>query len=223
MAQGRDIFSKRSIDRANYFDTDRSYYADPEYQLMTRQLLKQGNIGFDFYRYRIKYMQSSWYDPIGEKIISELDNLSKRALNGEIGAFELYRELLTKHLAHIDVVLFAQEKSKEDKRFGSAKIYDRVARGIVQNVLASGNGNTPEDAFDIITFGEETMLFAQLGLRPLSTEHKVRGMREFNHYIVEEVGTGKKREVFINVYYPMSKIRFDKAREEDRRNPLERR
>ncbi len=231
VAHAQAIDSKKETvtgESFNYFDFSRAYLADPQYSHLARRALRDQPARFDFGEFRIRYMQSSWYDPIGEDVQRKMLALAEQAQDKKADdpkreeAFKSFRELVDKHLANLDVVIMAREMAKEDKRFGDEKAYGWLADGIMRDVMASGDGFSRDGAYDVITFAEETRIFVTLGLKILSTEYQRRGIREHNRHIAEDIKTGQKREVYVNVRFPMSKLRYEKKKMEENRNPLTR-
>ncbi len=217
-----------AVERFNYFDFSRTYLADPKYRYMARRALNERPPKFDFGEFRLRYMQSTWYDPLAEDTEKALLALADQARNAQEAGEreELYgrfRGLAHNHLANLGVMITLADLAKEDKNFGDEETYRWLLDGLMRDILASGDGKSRDTAYDVITFTEETQLLAHLDVEPLSVEYERRGLREHNRHLVRDNKTGLERELYVSVRFPMSKLRYEQKIIERNKDPLARR
>ena len=200
-------------------DYRQSYLANPYYNQMATEALEHKPPRFDFMKFRSYYSQTRQYDPMGTRILKDLDELAFIVMNDddpERAATALfgYKTLVKDHLAHIDVVLHALALAREDRRFGDYKFYQWVRDGLMNTVVISGDGYTLAGAYDVITLSEETMLFNRMGFQQIDSQMVKESIVYYNMHDIVDVNTGEKRAVFVNTSIPM---RYLEALEKDRK------
>ena len=185
-----------------------TFMVDPYYNKMVREAIRDRPERFDFMRFRSLYSRSSFYDPIGEDALREINALAYAAMNEEDeeraqGALFGYQTRVSEHMAHIDVVLQALSLARQDKRFGDAQFFEWMRDGLVKTVVISGDGYSLKGAYDVITPSEEVLLFRRLGFRSLETKNVKQGGLFYNIHTVEQAGEADSRVVFVNTTIPL--------------------
>ena len=191
---------------------ERAYIANPRYEFMAQQASKYMSDYFQFGQFRGYYMQTRQYDPIGDQTVERLQNLAYEVQEGidqqEVSdALVSYRKLVWEHLANLRVVLQALALSKIDARFGNPKFFSWLRDGLVHDVMISGTGKSLDEAYDVITLSEETIIFGRLGVRRLSTQAAQEGYYDYNMHEVEDLRTGQHWTLFVNTTHPMRFLR----------------
>lgn len=196
--------------------TSYSYRADPQYEHMVRQLIEHIPQTFNFGQFRTVYARTSFYDPIGEIsrdalleqafIVQTSDDITKIK-----AALKSYHKLLNTHLANMNVLLQAIALSRDDKRLGNTQWLIKIKKGLLDNILSTGDGKTLKTAYDVITLGEEDMLLAYLGFDVQETEYKNQHMLRYNIHIGHFIDypDPKRPEgipLFVNISIPIRHI-----------------
>jgi len=168
---------------------------------------------FSFDRFRVQYVSTSQYDPFGDDTRERLLAFAYIALHSEDEqkagqALADYKKLVADHLAHIGVVSQVLGLAEEDQRLGSPEFFRWMRAGLVHEVLTSGDGRTLAHAYDVMTFDEETMLIAHLGLKLIKTETRHSGRVRYNMHSVEDRKTGQRWTLFVDATYPLSKAEY---------------
>lgn len=196
-----------------------AHRATPIYDHMARTILRKYPIPrFDFMYFRSLYTQTRQYDPIGEDVLERMDRLSYTVVSDpdpEKSGMALleYQALVADHLAHLGVVMRAAALAREDKRFGNPDFFQWVKAGLLQSVTISGNGRSLDEAYDVITLAEETMLLQTLGYKLIRTLPRQESAVYYNMNEIEDLRTGEKWTLFVNTTYPM---RFLAAQEKEK-------
>ncbi len=116
------------------------------------------------------YSLTKQYQPIADPV---LDEMSKYALiveessdRSEINTALLsYTSLLKSHLVNLNVLSFAITMSHIDVRFGDKYFLQKIRDILVSNLLSKPEykGKRPENAYHIVTYGEETRILEEIG------------------------------------------------------------
>lgn len=136
--------------------------------------LKGGDRTVDFKALRMAYAESKGYNPYGGA--SEARRAMFAALNAK--KFEEALKQADKALErnYLDIMghVVAQAAQRELGHADKADFHRFVAIGLVNSILASGDGKKEETAYVVISTDEEYALFQVLGLHPMgqSLAHK---------------------------------------------------
>lgn len=187
---------------------DESYRANPRYDHMVREASKHQSDNFRFGIFRSYYKDTRQYDPLAEELIDKMFEYSYIVQNDPdedkaSQALESYQALVLDHLANLQVVAQVLSLSKIDQRFGNPEFFTWMMRGLIADVKRSGNGDTLQDAYDVITLAEENVLFGQLGVKRIETKAAQEGFYHYNMHEVKDIRTGQSRTVFVNTTIPM--------------------
>lgn len=198
--------------------------AEPRYKQMVRQLLTHIPYNFNFGAFRRIYARTSFYDPIGEDardlllkhafVVDTSENVSevKEALSN-------YHDVLQTHLANINVVLQAIALSRTDKRLGNTEWLLKVKKGLLKNLLDTGDGKTLNTAYEVVTLAEETLLLSHLGFAIEDTAYKSQHMIKYHLHIGQFIDNPNPNmpngvPLFVNVSIPMRHIEKQKEEKE---------
>lgn len=192
----------------NYFDYDHAWYADARYADILAQARAMPP-GFPFISLRLLYMQSSLYDPLGEEPRAALLGAAKIARESadaaeNFRALSQARAILRDHAGNLAIVSLGEGLCRADKRLGDAKFYAWLRDGILRDVLASGDGSSPENAYDVVTMEEEAQLLRALKFKPSSVETVHEGSEWYNMYPFSRAAAAGA--LFVNITYPLSKL-----------------
>ena len=175
----------------------------------------------DFGYMRYLYTRMAFYEPetdlLLEQLFAKANSIktfkSQNGLDAYQKAVEDYSEFITMHMAHSDIMWGASILAAENPIFGSSDLYLKTYQALRRSLLGSGDGKTPESAYKILTWGEEKILLAALGLQSIETEAVSSDIARYNIHRVYNPKTDKSFILFINTTFPMH-VREQRRREE---------
>jgi hypothetical protein len=196
---------------------DSSHVANPHYDFMVRAATTKMSDTFRFGHFRSLYSETRQYDPLGDDVVEQMQELAYRVQTAEKfeergEALQEYRELVMAHLANMRVIAQALSFSKLDSSFGSPNFFNWLRKGIMRDILAKGDGDTLKTGYSVITLSEETALIGQLGYTVIDTQSANEGAYYYNMHEVEHIKTGEKKTLFVNTSIPM---RFVNRKQEE--------
>lgn len=193
--------------------------AGPYYRMLARQALEEQPKDFSFAMFRGRYAMTVQYDPEAhtalERLLGDAYQLQEGAKDpaARAAAAVDYNKVLFDHLANIDVVTQALSLARQDTRLGDAKALEWIRAGLAQSVMQSGTGKTLNEAYDILTLGEETALLAGLGVQVLRTDARESGGTYYNMHLVRDSASGEEYTVFTDLSRPMRCLEEKRALE----------
>ena len=186
------------------------YIGNLMYAEMARRLMEEDGVNVDFVILRSQYIKSDYYDPIGDETLDRLQILAILAQTStdpqdKAQLLAAYKMLLQRHIAHLGIVAQAIVFSKQSPMFGDLQKLQKIRNGLVNSIVTTGNGQTPETAFEIITLAEETAVLRNARYKVVKTDHLEQGIMRYNvHEIITDDGI--KGVAFMNVTFPMKHL-----------------
>lgn len=176
--------------------------ADDAYlSAVDRSVKTRGSV--DWKNVRALYVKSSFYDPYGgaQAIWYALQRAGQQiVLDPSKSNVEEYKKLLRRHFAHYRSHLQAIDFSKKTASPHIDHAFEVDAlKGIIESISSTGDGKSPETAFDVIDPAEEHMI-----LKAFRYQLKGQDFRQMGgHYwdVLKYVNpmTGEVGEMFFNV------------------------
>lgn len=193
-------------------------------KLVTGVLAGKEDVAIKMYALRSYYPKTPHYDPFAKSL---LDKMTLYAYMIDISddiievneAADKYRNLVNEHMANIDVIDYALMLSRLDVRFGDAVFLEEV-RDAIRNtwdIDLKKDGSSPDRAFRVVTYGEETYLLEKLGVKVESSEIYEVGR---NFYNVHEVSSEEEGnyQLFFNVTQPIRNVSMMRSIREKENN-----
>ena len=156
---------------------------------------KEGDPGTDYMALRRAYVLLPIYDPFGQKtkglIQDAEDAYVKKDCKTALGKF---REAIAINFTLSDAHALSADCMEQlgDKK-GEAR-EDTVAKGLFYSIIASGNGHTPQTAFDVVTRHEEGVVIQTAGLNVTGQSLAVSKVGPIDKIEVTDPQTGKKAQ-----------------------------
>ena len=164
--------------------------------------VKNGNTNIDFKAFRIAYTQTPLYNPY------KVDDSTQiiRAINEKDYPQMLkYADIiLEKNFTDLDAhyaSMIAYEKLGDQKRFN---FHRTVLFKLLDSIIKSGDGKTPETALQVITIREEYMVMMILQLRQKSQAIKQIGDKSYDVFEVFDVKNNQPSSVYFDISIPYS-------------------
>jgi hypothetical protein len=167
-----------------------------EYQALLERV-KKSDMSVDFTKLRRLHTQLDTYDPYGVESQADLSNAFASGDPKQV-KWLAERNLETNYL---DLDAHAAAAAAAD-RLGERAAADHhryVLQGVVDSVLASGDGKTPETAYTVVAISEEYATMAKLGLEVMGQALVRDGEHAYDLLHGMDPGTKATREVYFNI------------------------
>ena len=167
--------------------------------------VRQSDESVDFLQLRRLYAESEAYSPYRDD--AEESMIAAFSASDYEGALKIAREILARNYMNLEA------------HFGSTVICDAlgdtkcaahhsyVARGILQSIAASGDGQTPATAYVVVSTPEEYALARALGVEVLR-QALIRSDdgHAYDLLTVRDKRTGQERQLYFNVDLALSAL-----------------
>tara|TARA_R110002072_G_scaffold180003_1_gene336125 strand:- start:343 stop:1098 length:756 start_codon:yes stop_codon:yes gene_type:complete len=186
--------------------------ADGSYQQTLQEFNKSPeDLKNNILRLRGIYPRTSRYAPFAKQVIDKLVgyayivDTSKDSLELNT-ALDDYRTLLDYHITNLDVLDLAITMARINIQFGDEQYFQTIKDGITAYITKRGkNGLTPDSAYKVLTYGEETYLLALTGgTIKKSLLYDVNG-RYFNVHDIE-LPDGSPTQIYVDVTTPIVNV-----------------
>ena len=165
---------------------------------------------------RIAYSLTPDYDPFSTSTIKKLTFFAYTADMSEDPtevnqALEDYRELLYRHLGNLDVIDYALTLARANPIYGDALRLKEIRDALRKDILSREmSGESPEEAYRVMTYGEETFL---LGERNVTVDKSEIFRVNDKFYNVHDVtlSDGTPSQLFFDVTSPIYNYEKTKA------------
>lgn len=127
---------------------------------------KSDNAAVNFRALRYAYAESGYYDPYDANV-AELRASMVKAFAGEdcANAIKSAQAIVEKNYVYIDAHMVLDLCYRRFDQPQQAKHHGLMAHGLINSIVASGDGKSPKTAFVVISIGEEYAVLGRLGLR----------------------------------------------------------
>ena len=179
---------------------------------------------------RTLYPSSSYYDPFGSAIAKQL---TAYAYTADVSdnpvevneAMDAYRALLRKHLANLEVVEHALMLARANPLFGERFLLRNIRNALRKDVRGEHlKGESPEEAYHVITYGEETYILAPHHVTVQKSEIYKVDKHFYNVHDVVYDDNGRVSQLYFDVTWPFylyQKTRALRAKEEKVSIPIQ--
>ncbi|KNY30304.1 DUF4919 domain-containing protein [Pseudobacteroides cellulosolvens] len=165
-------------------------------------ILKKNPTEIDYLQLRMAYTKTNYYNPYGSRNeLNELSNLFEEGKFKEI--INKAPKLLTAKFVDIDfhMVVFSAAEQVNDEKISA--FHGFIINKLVDSILNSGDGKTPETAFIVINTDEEYALLGCLGLR--RTTQSLIKHNERSYDLLEAVDKeGNQHKIYFNIDIPFN-------------------
>jgi hypothetical protein len=163
--------------------------------------LKSGFTDIDYGQLRDAYAASAGYDPYSHG--GDDDKALAAALKADdcVNVISSANRLLDTNFTNISAHVYASTCARKLKDESSAQYHRKVAQGLLASIAHSGNGETPQSAYVVISVDEEYAFLATSGRRVTDHSHVQFGPHECDAMDVVD-GSGVKETIYFNVDRP---------------------
>lgn len=192
------------------------------YDTLVEEVMRDGNADFAKVRtLRTYYPNTQYYTPFSENLIKRMTAFAYIAdtaanLTEVNDALAEYRALLTQNIANFDVLTFALTLARADVRYGDEILLNDMRKLMIQDITNIHDvGKTPEKAYKIVTYGEETFVLEQLNAKVLESEVFQVSRSLFNVHEIETLD-GEVEQIYMNVTSPLRNLKIRQIFNEQR-------
>jgi hypothetical protein len=169
-----------------------------EYNAIVEQV-KQSDKNADFQALRMLYTKTENYNPydITSSDINEINLLLKQ--NQFEKVIQKIEPILWEQFMNIDLHFMAM---KAYKGLENEKMYNwhrYITFGLIDSIMASGDGKTPEKAYIVINTREEYIILSYLGLKYSNQSLIEDGGHQYDRFDVENKKTGENTKLYFKV------------------------
>ena len=172
--------------------------AEPSYDDLVAQV-KSGKLDTDYTALRLAFASSPRYEPYGALLVKVKEMMASFSAGDCPGAMASAKAILETNFvqmdAHIVTGLCLRKAGDEDGARKERAVYD----GLVNSVLKSGDGKTPQTAFKVIFINEEYKVLAALGLVPVKQSLVNAEGSSFDRIEAKSKTTGESVALYFNV------------------------
>ncbi len=164
-------------------------------------VLKSGNTRIDYQQLRYDFMESPEYKLA--KDTTKAEDAMNAAMNAKdfAKAIKSAEEVLGNEYVNIDAHYSAYIANRELGQTDKAEFHRSIFRGLVQSILASGDGLKTDSAWVVITVHEEYVVLSVLGMRPGSQAVIHKDGHSYDEMKVKDAD-GKDHTFYFNVDIP---------------------
>jgi hypothetical protein len=166
---------------------------------------KAGDADVDYLALRNAYAESPNYDPYGSKLRGLENEMLDAYRRADCAAVLAKAEsIVAVDFVHLDAHLLAglcQGKLGNDEAMRSER---RIARGLIDSILHSGDGKSEETAFAVVQIAEEYSVLRVLGLRPSNQALVHAQGHSYDRFDAKSSDTGQEVVVFFNIDRPLA-------------------
>jgi hypothetical protein len=184
--------------------------ARPESYAELISSVQAGQTDIDYTKLRLAYTASSEYNPfnLGAKDMRYRSwNTFRQEKLAE--ALNLSEQLQKNSYIDIEAHMLCDLAYRQQGRLEKADFHRAVAKGLLQSIYASGDGATPEKAYQVISLDEE---YAYLLANNLKMERQglVRhGQHNYDVLRVISLESGMEKTIYFNIDLPWNRLSRD--------------
>jgi hypothetical protein len=170
--------------------------------------LKAGNTDIDYARLRLSYMDSPEYK--AAKDTSKAETAMTEALNKKDypAALKHAEAVLESNYVNIDAHYVALVANREMGATDKSAFHRTVFGKLIDSILNSGDGKSPEKAWVVINVHEEYVLLRVLGFMPSQQSLMHKDGHSYDEMKVKKAEDGTEQTFYFNVDIPFKHYGF---------------
>jgi hypothetical protein len=177
----------------------------PDAKKRYKELLEKAKKGeaVDFREMRLMFFETPEYSPL----TGMLDNRALSAHLGQgdyAGAIKTAEAVLEKNFVDLNAHMVAYIAHRETKNEEKAKYHRAIAEGLLDSIKATGDGKSPETAYEVISISEEYAMFRALGVRAVKQSLVQDKGHSYDAVVVVDPRTNQQTTYYFNVDKPFS-------------------
>lgn len=175
----------------------------PDYQTLLKRVMSF-DYTVDFKALRLSYAETADYKPYDDDKVKK-DEMFEALRNKDYEkAAAAAQAVLGKKFVDIEAHFVCSIAFREVKNAGQYAFHRFVMKGLVDSILGSGDGKTPETAFIIIETGEEYALLSIMGFEVVRQSLVKSNGHSYDKMETKRRKTGETAVFFFNVDIPFN-------------------
>jgi len=162
---------------------------------------KQKDASVNFTELRNAFYESKNYNPYAPMMAYRPMNAALAQKNYE-QALQIAESVLAKNFVEINAHITAQIAYQETGNTEKAEFHKFMVEGLLNSIKGSGDGKSPEKAFEVISVNEEYGLIRSLGLKPTSQALTENKGHSYDVITVIDPQTNKESQLYFNIDKP---------------------
>ena len=162
---------------------------------------KQKDASVNFTELRNAFYESKNYNPYAPMMAYRPMNAALAQKNYD-QALQIAESVLAKNFVEINAHMTAQIAYQETGKTEKAEFHKFMVEGLLNSIKGSGDGKSPEKAFEVISVNEEYGLIRSLGLKPTSQALAENKGHSYDVITVIDPQTNKESQLYFNIDKP---------------------
>jgi hypothetical protein len=174
-----------------------------DYQTLLKRVMSFDRT-VDFKALRLSYAETADYNPYGDDKVKKSEMFEALRNKDYEKAVSAAQSVLEKKFVDIEAHFVSSIAFREIKNFERYNFHHFVTRGLVDSILDSGDGKTPETAFIVIETGEEYTLLGMIGFEVVRQSLIKSNGHSYDKIETKHRKTGEPAVFFFNVDIPFN-------------------
>ena len=175
----------------------------PDYQTLLKRVMSFDRT-VDFRALRLSYAETADYKPYGEDKAKKSEMFEALRNKDYDKAIADAQVILEKKFVDIEAHFVCSIAFREMKNVEKYAFHNFVMKGLVDSILNSGDGKTPETAFIVIETGEEYALLGMTGFEVVRQSLIKSNGHSYDKMETKHRKTGELGVFFFNVDIPFN-------------------
>ncbi len=175
----------------------------PDYQTLLKRVMSFDRT-VDFKALRLSYAETADYNPYGDDKAKKSEMFEALRNKDYDKAIANAQVILEKKFVDIEAHFVSSIAFSEMKNSERYNFHHFVTRALVDSILDSGDGKTPETAFVVIETGEEYTLLGMTGFEVVRQSLIKSNGHSYDKMETKHRKTGKTAVFFFNVDIPFN-------------------
>jgi hypothetical protein len=175
----------------------------PDYQLLLKRVMNSDRT-VDFKALRLSYAETTDYKPYGEDKAKKSGMFEALRNKDYEKAVSAAQAILEKKFVDIEAHFVSSIAFRETKNLEKYNFHHFITKGLVDSILDSGDGKTPETAFVVIETAEEYTLLGMTGFEVVRQSLIKSNGHSYDKMEVKHRKTGEPAIFFFNVDIPFN-------------------
>jgi hypothetical protein len=175
----------------------------PDYQTLLKRVMSFDRT-VDFKALRLSYAETTDYNPYGDDKAKKSEMFEALRNKDYDKAVSAAQAILEKKFVDIEAHFVSSIAFREMKNVERYNFHHFVASGLVDSILDSGDGKTPETAFIVIETGEEYTLLRMTGFEVVRQSLIESNGHSYDKLEIKYRKTGELGVFFFNVDIPFN-------------------
>jgi hypothetical protein len=174
-----------------------------DYQTLLKRVMNF-DLTVDFKALRLSYAETADYNPYGDDKVKKAEMFEALRNKEYEKAVSAAQTILEKKFVDIEAHFVCSIAFREMKNSERYNFHHFVTQGLVDSILDSGDGKTPETAFIVIETGEEYTLLGMIGFEVVRQSLIKSNGHSYDKMETKHRKTGKPAIFFFNVDIPFN-------------------